>query len=262
MSRYFELMQQAGFEVDTTQPSQAASPRQPSQPPKPAAAPPAAKVTQGARPLRIDQMAYEEALKLVQRVFLAETQTAPRAVVFAAIDKGGGCSQVAARVAESLTNQVRGSICLVEANFRSPSLPELFGTTNHYGLSDALLNEGAIREFAKPLYSENLWLLSSGSLPAGSSGLLNSERMKARMGELRDQFDYLVIDAPPLTRYADAMTLGQLADGLVLVLEANATRREVAQSIAANLQSAKVRMLGAVLNKRTYPIPEAIYRKV
>jgi capsular exopolysaccharide synthesis family protein len=252
MSRYFDLMQQTGFEVIET----------PKVTSSDAAAAPKTDGKPTGRPLGVDHTAYEEALKLVQRVFLAQTQDAPRMVVFAAIDKGGGCSQIVARVAESLTNNVRGSICLVEANLRSPSLPALFGTTNHYGLTDAVLNEGPIRSFAKPLYSENLWLISSGSLASDSTRLLHSERLKTRLSELRKEFDYVVIDAPPLARYADAVTLGQIADGLVLVLEAHATRREIAQSIASNLQAAKVRVLGAVLNKRTYPIPEAIYRKV
>jgi polysaccharide biosynthesis transport protein len=252
MSRYYELMHQRGFEVLEAEKPMPAS----------VAATPAVGGSLAGRPLAVDHTAYQEALKVVQRIFLAQAQDAPRMVVFAAVDKGSGCSQIVARVAESLTNNVQGSICVVEANLRSPSLPALFGTTNHHGLTDAVLSEGAIRSFAKPLYSENLWLLSSGSLAADSARLLHSERLKARLAELRKEFDYVVIDAPPLARYADAVTLGQIADGLVLVLAAHATRREIAQSIAGNLQAAKVRVLGAVLNKRTYPIPEAIYRKV
>jgi capsular exopolysaccharide synthesis family protein len=259
MSRYFDLMQQSGFEViDSSTGISSAAPVAVAAP-----AAPAPSDTLSGRPLEADHTAHEEALKLVQRIFLAQTsEPPPRMVVFAAVDKGSGCSQITARVAESLTNNVRGSICLVEANLRSPSLPALFGTTNHYGLTDAVLNDGEIRSFAKPLYNENLWLLSSGSLQADSTKLLHSQRLKTRLAELRKEFDYVVIDAPPLARYADAVTLGQVADGLVLVLEAHSTRREVAQSIAGNLQAAKVRLLGAVLNKRTYPIPEAIYRKV
>lgn len=260
MSRYYELMQERGFEVIESPKAAAAI--------APADQAPSARtnetgvVAKSGRPLETDDTACEEALKLVQRIFLAQAQEAPRMVVFAAVDKGGGCSQIVARVAESLTNNVRGSICVVEANLRSPSLPAIFGTTNHYGLTDAVLKEGPIRTFTKALYSENLWLLSSGSLTGDSTRLLRSERLKVRLSELRSEFDYVVVDAPPLARYADAVTLGQIADGLVLVLEAHTTRREVAQSIAANLQASKVKVLGAVLNKRTYPIPEAIYRKV
>jgi Mrp family chromosome partitioning ATPase len=109
---------------------------------------------------------------------------------------------------------------------------------------------------------ENLWLLSSGSLAAGqveSASLLNSETMKVRISELRNEFDYVLIDSAPLSAYVDAVMLGQLADGLVMVLEANATRRETAVRIADALRASNVRIVGAVLNKRTFPIPESVY---
>jgi protein-tyrosine kinase len=72
----------------------------------------------------------------------------------------------------------------------------------------------------------------------------------------------VLVDAPPLSRYADAVTLGQVTDGFVLVLEANATRREVAQMAADSLRAANIRILGAVLNKRTFPIPTSLYKKL
>jgi Mrp family chromosome partitioning ATPase len=83
--------------------------------------------------------------------------------------------------------------------------------------------------------------------------------MKVRVAELRKEFDYVLIDSPPLNTYSDGVAVGQLADGLVLVLEANSTRREAAVKIAENLRSAQIRILGAVLNKRTFPIPEFLY---
>jgi Mrp family chromosome partitioning ATPase len=141
-------------------------------------------------------------------------------------------------------------------------LPGMFGTTNHHGLTDALLEEGPIRSFAKLVRGDNLWLLSSGSLASDSPKLLNSERMKSRLAELRKEFDFVLIDAPPLTRYADAVALGQLADGLILVLEANSTRREAAVQVSENLRAANIKILGAVLNKRTFPIPETLYNKL
>jgi len=145
---------------------------------------------------------------------------------------------------------------------RSPALPAMFGTTNHHGLADALLQEGPIRSFAKPVCNDGLWLLSSGSMAADSPNLLSSERLKARVLELRKEFDFVIVDAPPLTRYADAIALGQASDGIVLVLEAESTRREAALMAVETLRSSKIRILGAVLNKRTFPIPEKIYSRI
>jgi Mrp family chromosome partitioning ATPase len=204
----------------------------------------------------------EESLKLVQRLFLTPEQASPKAVVFAAIDSGNGCTRLCAITAQLLAENVSGSVCLVEGNFRTPSLPNLFGVDNHHGLADSLREEGPIQGFAKQAGRDNVWLLSSGSMGKDSLNLLNCDRMKERIAELRSAFNYVLIDAPPLNSYADAMVLGRLADGIVLVLEANATRREAAARVAESLQAARIPVLGAVLNKRTFPIPSALYKRI
>ena len=248
MSRHFDLMQRMekdrsiGFESGA------------------AIAPPARREDRSVDHQR--RWATDEALRLVQQIFLLQTQEPPRVVVFAGVDHGNGCSQICVSVAETLAQNARRPVCLVEANFRSPTLPELFGTTNHHGLTNSLLENGPIGSFAKPVNEDNLWLLSSGSLAVDSQNLLTSERLRERLQELRKGFDFVIIDAPPLTRYSDAIVLGQLSDGLVLVLEADSTRREAASAIAANLRSVKVPILAAVLNKRTFPIPQKIYNKL
>ncbi len=201
----------------------------------------------------------EESLKLVQSLFLSRSEGSARVDVFAGIDSGNGCSCICAHAAETLANQRLGSVCLVDANFHSPVLPDLFGIGNHYGLTDALSKNGPIRDFSKVVRSDNLWLLSCGSLASESTGLLNSGSMKARVAELRKEFDYVLLDSPPLNTYSDGIAMGQLADGLVLVLEANSTRREAAARVTENWRAAQIKILGAVLNKRTFPIPETFY---
>ncbi len=206
--------------------------------------------------------ADDEVLGLVQRIFRLQTRKPPQVVVFAGIDHGSGCSGICRGVAEALASDPNGSVCLLEANLRSPALPAMFGTTNHYGLTNALLQGDPIRSFAKRLNGDNLWLISSGSIAEDSPNLLASERLKARIAELRAEFEFVIVDAPPLTRYADAIALGQVSDGLVLVLEANSTRREAAQVAASSLRASNIDILAAVLNKRTFPIPDTIYKRI
>ncbi|HME11935.1 MAG TPA: CpsD/CapB family tyrosine-protein kinase [Candidatus Acidoferrum sp.] len=252
MSKNFELLQQ----VDTNG-GAAVAPQ--------ASAPTAFHAGNGnghAARLSLDGVAHEETLRLVQSIFLTAGQNPPRVVVFSGIDAGNGCSHVCAQAAAVLAGNVTGSVCLVDANLRTPSLPEFFGVTNHHGLTDSLRGNGSIRGYAKPLRPENLWLLSSGSLAADSSALLNSELMKARIAELRKEFDYVLIDSPPLNTYSDGIVLGQLSDGVVMVLEANSTRREAALRVAESLRARQIKVLGAVLNKRTFPIPESLYHRL
>jgi polysaccharide biosynthesis transport protein len=204
-------------------------------------------------------LASDVTLGLVQRIFLDQSPDPPRVVVFAAIDHRNGCSQIAVSVAETLAANFPGGVCLVEGNFRSPVLPRMLGTTNYRGLTDALQQPGEIRSFMKPLRNESIWVLTSGPIAAHSPGLLASERMRARIAELRREFDCVIIDAPPVSRYADVISLSKMSDGIVLVLEAESTRREAARIAVENLRASRIPVLGAVLNKRTFPIPDLIY---
>jgi Mrp family chromosome partitioning ATPase len=260
MSRNFELLQQAGVNVPST-------PQVPRGPHTPGPRLEAPRVLLDEEkiiakpPLNLGKAEIEETLRLVQSVFLLQSEEDRKVIVFAAVDSGSGCSRVCVQAAQVLATSVLGSVCLVDANFREPSLPSAFGTTNHYGLADALRTEGAIGEYAKPVH-QNLWLLSCGSRTEEDRGLLHSERMRERIAELRDAFDYVLIDAPPLNAYSEGVALGQFADGMVLVLEANATRRDATARITERLHAMQVKVLGAVLNKRTFPIPESLYRRL
>jgi capsular exopolysaccharide synthesis family protein len=253
MSKNFELMRQAGIGFTDVPPLTSAASE---------AAAKNTSLTGTEAMIALEPAIREESLKLIQRLFLTPGQPSPKAVMFASVDSGSGCSRLCAVAAELLAESVSGSVCLVEGNFRAPCLPQVFGVQNHHGLTDSLRREGAILGFAKQVRRENLWLLSSGSLEKDSQNLLNCDRMKERIAELRSQFDYLLIDAPPLNAYADAMVFGRLADGAVLVLEANATRRETAVRVAESLREAQIPVLGAVLNNRTFPIPAALYKRL
>ena len=204
----------------------------------------------------------EENLRLVQQLLAPQSHDAPRLVVFAGVEHGNGCTHTAVSVAETLAANGGRSICMVDANFRSPALAGMFGVNNDHGLSDALSRDGLIRSFVEPVRNDSLWLLSTGSLAAESPNLLSSERLIARCLELREEFDIVLVDAPPLAHYADAIALGRLSDGVVLVIEAESTRKDSAIAAVENLRSSEVRILGAVLNKRVYPIPEKLYSKL
>jgi capsular exopolysaccharide synthesis family protein len=212
--------------------------------------------------LDLEQMAREESLKLVQRVFLLQAGERPHAVVFAGIELGDGCSRICANTAKTLAGNISGSVCLVDANLRSPSLAQFFSVTNHPGLSDALRQQSTIRDFTQRLRPDNLWLLSCGSVATDSPSLLSSDRVKELLAQLRNEFDYVLINVSAAILDGAASLWGPLVDGVILVVEANSTRREVARKTKESLESANVRLLGAVLNNRTFPIPETIYRNI
>jgi len=207
-----------------------------------------------------DRNAQEECLRLVQRIFLAAPSLS-RTIVYAGVDRGDGCSRICVETARILSANTQSSVCIVDANLQNPSLPQTFGVSNHRGLSDALLEDGRVRSFATQLTS-NLWLLSAGALNANSPALLHSDRLGVRLKELREEFRYVLIDAPALNAHADAVAFARHADGLVVVLQAESTRRESAIKAIEGLRQANVEVLGAVLNRRIFPIPGFLYRRL
>jgi Mrp family chromosome partitioning ATPase len=213
-------------------------------------------------PQRVDQMAQEERLKLVQRIFLAQPANRGRAIVFAGVDRGTGCSRICVEASRSLAANTSRSICVVDANFRSSSLNRFLAVPDERGLADCMLEQGAVRTFTRQLEPSHLHLLPAGFLTPESPNLLNSERLMSRLIELRKEFDYILIDAPALNVYSDAIALARAADGVVVVLEADSTRRESALKGLESLREVQIEVLGAVLNRRTFPIPEFLYRKL
>jgi capsular exopolysaccharide synthesis family protein len=253
MSRNFELLQKLGKEQDFLQSGTADG-----NPPQPAEAAPVAVPV----PSAAIQPGLEEVNALAQQVFLAPGADAPRVVVFASTEPGSGCTWVCAHLGEVLAGRVAGSVCLVDANLRSPGLHQQFGVENGSGISEALAQSEPIRSFVRPLSLPNLWLINSGASGESAQALLASERMRLRIEELRKEFDFVLIDTPALSLSNDAISLGSISDGVVMVLKANASRRQSARQAIQDLEAGKAKVLGAVLNQRTFPIPEAIYKKL
>ena len=253
MSKNYELLQLAGFGLDTAQMSTKEE--------KSVVA--AEYVTPAStRVNSLEAAVREETLKLVQRLFLTPEDVAPKAVLFASVDASAGCGWLCSVVAKLLAKSVAGSVCLAEGNFRSPSLSDNFGVDREPGLVDSLEQGGSIRRFARSIGPNNLWLLPEGATAQDSTILLNSDRLTDRLVELREAFDYLLINAPPLSAFADGMVLGRMVNGVVLVLEADTTRREAAVRVTEGLRNSKIPVLGAVLNNRTFPIPAAVYKRL
>lgn len=213
-------------------------------------------------PQKLDQMAQAECLKLVQRIFLSPPANVGRTIVFAGVDRRTGCSRICVDTARILAANTSRPICLVDANFRSSALNRFFGVSQERGLTDSVLEEGVVRNFTTQLDPSHLYLLPAGCLTPESPTLLNSERLASRLRELRKEFDYVLIDAPALNPYSDAVALGRNADGVVVVLHADSTRRETALNGLERLREVNIEVLGAVLNQRTFPIPEFVYRRL
>jgi Mrp family chromosome partitioning ATPase len=205
----------------------------------------------------------DEVMKLVQHIFiLPESAQSPGAVTFCGVDEGAGCSRVCAQAAKMLAEHSPGTVCIVEANLRTPSLGQYFGIGECPGFAEAMKETRPIREFARRIAGSNLWLMTAGVMGGEPNGALNPARLRARFSELRGEYNHVVMDTPPASAHPDALLLAQLTDGVVLVVGSNTTRRETARIAKESFKASRVPILGAVLNNRTYPIPRALYARL
>lgn len=207
------------------------------------------------------EIANDEVAKLVHRLFFhGDSSHNPKAVSFSGITREDRSSWICACAARSLALQTSASVCVVDANLWVPQLHTHFDSTNGIGLAAALVCDEPIRKFTEPLPNGNLWLMSSGVM--NRTLYTHAERWRARFTELRDEFNYILINACSLARESEATLAGQLADGTVLIVEANKSRRESVRRAKDRLNSSEVCLLGAVLDQRTFPIPDFLYRKL
>jgi len=203
---------------------------------------------------------HTEILKLIGRVFLMGGSPAPQVVIFTAVDSTADSNWICAQAGEALATQVAGKVCLIDADALSPSMNSYFGLDLKSYHEIAPIERGAEKNRAQSIRGSNLWLLPGALKTASEPAPKSSDRLKDRFSELTSQFSYVLFNAPPVNESAEALMLGRIADGVVLVVAANSTRRAAAVKARQSLEALNIRVLGVVLTQCTYPIPEMLYR--
>lgn len=144
--------------------------------------------------------------------------------------------------------QAGKKVILADCDLRRPYLHELFGLPGNVGLTTMIVDEEAMKN--PPLLDtgvENLLLLPSGPLPPNPAEVLASRRMEEILRRLSAEADMLLLDAPPVISVTDALILASKSDGVILVIRAGHTRREMAVRAKELLEKVNARLLGSVL---------------
>jgi Mrp family chromosome partitioning ATPase len=154
------------------------------------------------------------------------------------------------------------SIYVVDANLRTPYLHEHFRTGKHCGLADAILGPKHIRNFAHQLNGSKVWSMACVSRTSGPHTVAALGRPHSRLAELRAEFDYVLLDSPPANLYADATPLGRLAEGAYRFCKPIPQGRKRREKLKRTSSRQRSGCGGAVLNKRAFPVPEFVYRRI
>jgi receptor protein-tyrosine kinase len=149
--------------------------------------------------------------------------------------------------------EIGKQVLLIDGDMRRPQLHRIFDQVNGWGLSDVLREWNSIEELpfkvlVKKTTVPNLYLLPGGGSADDISGLLYSGRLTELLARSREEFDYVLVDAPPCLECTDAGNMARCADGLVLVVRAGCTERKTARAAVQRLESDGVRVTGVILN--------------
>lgn len=160
---------------------------------------------------------------------------------------GEGKTMTAANLAVAFAEAGR-RVLLIEADLRRPRVAELLDLDRTIGLTNVLAGQIGVGQALQPWGSSGLTLLPSGSIPPNPSELLGSHQMVELVAELRDQFDMVIVDTPPLLPVTDAAVAAIHSDGAVVVVRYGKTKRPQVARAFQILHGVDARILGAVLN--------------
>jgi hypothetical protein len=202
-----------------------------------------------------EDFARKQIRGLVRQLFLSNIDRPVRQVVFSPVEPETDVRSLCLQVGEALGLETKGSIAIVGTY---PQLSQIAETYAAEVMAHPRHHESTDRQAPSQL-AANLWLVPS---LADGGDQVTTALLHSHLGRMRTQFEYSIVVGPPAGESNEVTAMAQLADGIVLVLSADHTRRITARKIKEKLECARARVLGTVLSDRVFPIPAGIYRRL
>jgi hypothetical protein len=216
----------------------------------------AAMGTDGSEPATafdLERFGSQQVLGLVRQLFLSGWPHPTRQIVFSPIDETTEIVGTCRQIAVALAGEVSADVCLVLARLQDEG--------RNAGTQRAAPRSKVLHTATGQL-SPNLWLVPPDVFAKREQESSAVAGFSRGLEELKREFEYSVIQGPVAGSHRHAVLLGQLCDGVVLVLRANSTRRVAAQKTKELLSAANVQVLGTILCDRTFPIPDSLYQRL
>jgi capsular exopolysaccharide synthesis family protein len=158
---------------------------------------------------------------------------------------GEGKTLTSSNLALTLSESYQKRVLLVDADFRRPSVHAVFGVPSHNGLADGLMSDNQRVQVCQ--FSERLSVLPGGQPSSDPIAALTSERMRQLVDEARENFDWVILDTPPVTLLTDASLVASITDAAVIVVKAGSTSCELVERAVQAV--GRERIFGVVLNR-------------
>ena len=192
---------------------------------------------------------FAEAIKAIRTaVVFSSAEEGARSIVVTSTAPGEGKTMVSSNLATALAQADQRTL-IIDCDMRRPRIHEVFGGPQEPGVSNVLVGTSELSAVIRKTDTPNLSQMSAGHIPPNPAELLGSSRFKELVQKLRGQYDWIIIDAPPVMAVTDAAVIGNHATGVVFVVGAEMTSRRHAAVAIEQLMAAKARFIGAVLNR-------------
>ena len=192
---------------------------------------------------------FSEALRVLRtNLLFARADPHMRSVMITSTGVGEGKSVVAGNLAIAIA-QTGQRVLFIDADLRRPRAHTLFQETQEPGLSNLLVGTATSEESVRATNVEGLVLLPAGHIPPNPAELLGSSRFRSLLESAGQQFDWVIIDSPPIMPVTDAAVVGNLVSGVLFVVHSEKTSRHAAAQAIGQLARANARIIGGVLNR-------------
>jgi succinoglycan biosynthesis transport protein ExoP len=181
-------------------------------------------------------------------ILLSRAEESPKLVLFTSAMHGEGKTTTVTNTALVFA-RLGGNVLIIDADLRHSRCHKVLGLEHGPGLTELLTGLRELPELIRQTHIARLYLLDSGSMSPDPAELLGSQKMRDVLAALRERFDYILIDAPPMIPVSDAMLLSTMVDGVVLVVAAQTTPKQLVWEARMRLSYARARILGAALNR-------------
>ena len=192
---------------------------------------------------------FAEAFRNIRtNVLFSSAEEGGRSIVVTSTGPGEGKTLIASNLAIALA-QAGQRVLVVDADMRKPRVHSAFGESQAPGLSNVLVGNAKASEAVRKGPVQNLWLLVAGVVPPNPAELLGSQRFKDFLRTLQEHFDWVIVDSPPVMAVTDASVIAHVAHGVVYVVAAEQASKYTASAALEQLEAAKAKFLGGILNK-------------
>jgi capsular exopolysaccharide synthesis family protein len=186
-------------------------------------------------------------------VLLSRAGRAPKTLLITSSLPGEGKTTTAINTAYSLA-QTGARVLVIDADMRRPRMHTVFDLVNDKGLSTILsseMKEAEMLNLIQQHESSTLYFLTCGPMPPNPAELLGSEQMRRLLAAVESTFTHVIIDSPPVASFTDGVLVGALVDGVLLVVHAGKSSRDIARRGRQVLVEVGAKIIGVVLNKAT-----------